>query len=247
MTAIWTQYKRELTAFFVSPIAYVLLIASTLFNGVVFLLIVEFLSDPRSPHGAVMQYLFGGTNFFYILVISAASFITMRLVAQEKSTGTIETLLTAPIDEVQMVAAKFLAAVTSYIVLWLPTLAFPLYLSKYSDIDPGPIASGYLGTLLMGMMFLSVGLLSSSVTKNQIVAALLSFGTNMFLFLIGVFSFVSPELSSDSLMGYLNLWDHMPEFGRGIVDTRRIVYYGSVTLFTLFATTQLLQARRWRG
>ncbi|MCP4677022.1 MAG: ABC transporter permease subunit [Deltaproteobacteria bacterium] len=244
---ILAQIKREFLSFFFSPIAYVLLVATMIYNGIVFLLIVEFLSDPRAPHGAAMQFMFGGTDFFYILIITAASFITMRLIAHEKNAGTLEALLTAPINDAQVVAAKFLAAVCFYIVLWLPTLAYPLILSRYSEVDMGPIAAGYLGTLGMGMMFLSVGLLASSLSRNQIVAALLSFGGNMILFLLGIFEFVSQGQSSDSVLSYLNLWNHMPEFSRGIVDTRHLVYYISVTLFMLFTTVQVLQARRWRA
>lgn len=243
---IFAQLKREFTSFFYSPIAYVLLVATMVYNGIVFLLIVEFLSNPRSPHGAAMQYLFGGTDFFYILVTAAASFITMRLISQEKSSGTLETLLTAPINDAEVVIAKYLAAVGFYVVLWAPTAIYPLVLSRYSAIDYGPIGTGYLGTLGMGMMFLSIGLLSSAVTKNQIVAALLSFGGNMILFLMGVFVFLSPDQSSESVLGYMNLWNHMEDFSRGIIDTRYLVYYGTVTVFMLFCTVQVLQARRWR-
>ncbi|MCP4603356.1 MAG: ABC transporter permease [Proteobacteria bacterium] len=243
----FAQIRREFTAFFYSPIAYVLLIATMIYNGIVFLLIVEFLSDPRAPHRPPMQMIFGEVDFFYYLSIITASFITMRLISHEKNSGTLEILLTAPINDLQVVLAKYLSAVGFYIVLWLPTLAYPLVLSRYSEIDPGPIASGYLGTLTMGMMFLSVGLFFSAVSKNQIVAALLSFGGNMVLFFVGVFEFLSPTHSSDSLLSYVNLWTHMPEFGRGIVDTRHLVYYGSVTLFVLFCTVQALQSRRWRA
>ncbi|MDJ0765500.1 MAG: ABC transporter permease [Myxococcota bacterium] len=243
---IFAQIKREFAAIFFSPIAYVLLVATMVYNGIVFMLIVEFLSDPRSPHGAAMQFMFGGTNFFYLLIIAAASFITMRLISQEKSSGTLETLLTAPIGDVSVVLAKYAAAVGFYVVLWLPTLLYPMLLSRHSDIDIGPIAAGYLGTLGMGMMFLSVGLLASALSKNQIVAALLSFGGNMVLFLLGVFEFIQGSQSSDSLIGYLNLWTQMEAFGRGIVDTRYLVYYGSVTVFVLFCTVQVVQMRRWR-
>lgn len=241
------QLRKEFTTFFYSPIAYVLLVATMIYNGIVFLLIVEFLSNPQAPHGAAMQYMFGGTDFFYILLSAAASFITMRLVSQERSSGTLEALLTAPINEVSVVLAKYLAAVGFYIVLWLPTAAYPLVLSLYSEIDVGPIASGYLGTLGMGMMFLAVGLFASAISKNQIVAALLSFAGNMTLLLLGVFAYVRQTPSSESVLSYLNLWTHMDDFGRGIVDTRHLVYYFSVTVFVLFCTVQTLQVRRWRG
>jgi ABC-2 type transport system permease protein len=245
--SILAQLKREFTAFFHSPIAYVLLTAAAILNGVVFLLIIDFLSDPRAPHGAAMQMLFGGTIFFWILVIVLTPLITMRSIAEERHSGTMETLCTAPIDDVQIVLAKYLAAVGFYAVLWLPTLAYPLLLSRYSHLDLGPIFAGYLGTLGVGMMFAAIGLLGSSVTRNQIIAALVSFGMIMLLFVVGIFDFMAGESSPDSALRYMNLWTHMEDFGRGIVDTRHLVYYGSVTLFSLFCTVQIVQLRRWRG
>jgi gliding motility-associated transport system permease protein len=241
------QIKRELTAYFYSPIAYVLLCAAMIVNGFMFIAIVDLLSDPRSGHGAPMQMLFGGTIFFWILVLMISPLITMRLLAEERHSGTLETLLTAPISDTVVVISKYLASVIFWVLLWLPTLSYALFLSRFSSLDPGPILSGYMGTLGVGMMFLSMGLFWSALTRNQIVAALLGFAGNMTLFFLGVFDFLSPSQDSDSVLGYLNLWNHMDDFGRGIVDTRHLVYYGSVTLFMLFATVQALQARRWRG
>lgn len=244
---ILTQLKREFAAVFFSPIAYVLLTAAMVVNGGVFLAVVNYLSDPRSGHGAAMQLLFGGTIFFWFMVLVFTPLITMRSLAEERHSGTLETLLTAPIGDAGVIVAKFLAAVGFWAVLWLPSLAYPLLLSRYSDLDAGPILAGYLGTFGVGTMFLSVGLFCSALTRNQIVAALVAFGANMLLFFLGVFDLLSPTQSSGSPLGYLNLWTHMEDFGRGIVDTRHLVYYGSVTLFALFAAVELLQARRWRG
>jgi ABC-2 type transport system permease protein len=244
---ILTQAKREITSLFYSPIAYVLITVATIFNSGIFLTIVSFLADPRAGHGAVMQYMFGGTIFFWFLILVFCPLITMRSIAEELQSGTLEGLLTAPINETQVVIAKFIASVLFWIALWVPTLAYVVIISRYSEIDLGPILSGYLATLTLGMMFLSVGLLCSAMTKNQIVSALLAFAVNMVLFLLGVVEFLSYSQSADSILGYLNLWNHMEDFGRGIVDTRHLVYYGSVTVFMLFSTIQVLQARRWRG
>ena len=246
MTTI-AQLKREFAALFYSPIAYVLLTGAVIINGGIFITIINFLSDPRAGHGAAMQYLFGGTIFFWFLVLVICPLVTMRSLAEETHSGTLETLLTAPISDAQVVVAKYLAAVGFWIVLWLPTVTYVMFLSRFSEIDMGPILSGYLGTLGLGMMFLAVGLLCSAMTKNQIVAALLAFAANMILFLLGIAEFLSPSQSSDSILSYLNLWTHMDEFGRGIVDTRHLVYYGSVTAFILFSTVQVVQSRRWRG
>jgi ABC-2 type transport system permease protein len=241
------QIKREFAALFFSPIAYVLLTGAVIINGGIFITIVNFLSDPRAGHGAAMQYLFGGTIFFWFLVLVICPLITMRSLAEENHSGTLETLLTAPISDAQVVLAKYTAAVGFWIALWLPTLTYVFFLSRFSRIDPGPITAGYLGTLGLGMMFLAVGLFCSAMTKNQIVAFLLAFSVNMILFLLGVAEFLSQSQSSDSILNYLNLWTHMDEFGRGIVDTRHLVYYLSVTGFVLFSAVQVVQSRRWRG
>ena len=237
------QMKREFLAFFFSPIAYVLLVAAMVVNGVVFGMIVDFLADPHSGHGAALQIMFSN-EFYWFLILVISPLITMRLLSEERSSGTLETLLTAPISETGVVAAKYLAAVCFWIALWLPTTAYVLLLSRYSDIDPGPVLSGYLGTLGVGMMLLAIGLFFSALTRNQIVAALLGFGANMTLFLIGIAESIASTQSSDSVLGYLNLFEHLMDFSRGIVDTRHLVYYGSLTLFMLFCTVQALQARR---
>lgn len=244
---IFSQMRREFAAFFYSPIAYVLIAAATVLNGIVFLLVVDFLSDPRAPHGAAMQMFFGGTIFFWIVTMMVTPLITMRTLSEERSSGTLETLLTAPISDLQVVLAKYAAVVAFYIVLWAPTAAYPITLSFYSEIDMGPILSGYLGILGVGMMFLALGMFFSSLTKNQIISALLSFAAIVVLFILGIFEFISAGGPSDSILGYLNLWTHMEDFGRGIVDTRHLVYYGSVVAFALFCTLQAVQARRWRG
>lgn len=244
--SILAQVRREFMAFFYSPIAYVVLVAAMVVNGVVFGMIVDFLSDPHSGHGAALQIMFSN-EFYWFLVLVVSPLITMRLLSEEKSSGTLETLLTAPISETGVVAAKYLAAVCFWVVLWLPTTAYVAMLSHYSEIDLGPVAAGYLGTLGVGMMLLAVGLFFSAITRNQIVAALLGFGVNMALFLVGLSESIGSEQSSESLVGYMNLFEHMLDFSRGIVDTRHLIYYGSVALFALFCTVQALQARRWRG
>ncbi len=246
MISVFAQIKRELAAFFYSPIAYVVLVAAMLVNGIVFGMIVDLLSDPRAGHGAAMQIMFSN-EFYWFLMLIICPLITMRLFSEERHSGTIETLLTAPIGTVGVTIAKYVAAVIFWIVIWLPTIAYPLLLSRYSSIEAGPVMSGYLGTLGVGMMLLSVGLFFSALTKNQIVSALLAFGANMGIFLLGLSSSMGGSSLSDSPMEYINLFDHMLNFSRGIVDTRHLTYYGTVSVFMLFATVQILEMRRWRG
>lgn len=246
MSSLFAQVRREFTAFFFSPIAYVVLTAAMVVNGIVFSMVVDFLSDPQSGHAAAMQIMFSN-EFYWFLTLVICPLITMRLLSEERHSGTLETLLTAPIGTTGVTVAKYLAAVAFWAVLWLPTAAYPLLLSKYAPIEVGPVLSGYLGTLGVGMMLLSVGLFFSALTKNQIVSALLSFGTNMALFLIGLSASMSAVRLSDSPLGYINMFEHMLDFSRGIVDTRHLIYYGSVSVFMLFCTVEVLEMRRWRG
>ena len=142
--------------------------------------------------------------------------------------------------------AKFLAAFGFYCFLWLPTLAYPVMIWRHADVDWGPILSGYVGVLGIGAMFLSVGIFGSSFSKNQIVAAVTTFGILVFL-LFGPWAegLVRNE-TVISILGYLNLPNHMDELSKGIVDTRRLVYYLSTTVFFLFLTSRALEAKKWR-
>lgn len=247
--SVLAQVRRELLAFFYSPMAYVLLASTMILNSSVYLFILAFATEPgsRETAGTVLQYVFGGTLFFYLIVIAVPSLITMRLMSEEKQSGTLETLLTAPIGEVGVVLAKYLASLLFYGLLWLPTVLFPFLLSRHVDLDVGPVLAAYLGTFGLGAMYLSFGLFFSALTRSQIIAALLSFGTAFGLFLVGITTFIQPSTSGESWTAYLNLWAHMEDFGKGIVDTRRLVLYGSTSVFFLFATVQVLSARRWRG
>lgn len=243
---VLAQLKREFAAIFYSPIAYVLIAACLITNGITFFLILDFLSSPHAPYGAIMQWMFGDNIFFFIVLIMATALVTMRTIAEEKHTGTLETLLTSPISDLQMVLAKYLSTVGFWIILWIPTLIYPVLLTQYSSIDVGPLAAGYVGTLALGMMFLAIGLFFSSISINQIISALLSFGTGFVLMIIPLFQMTDPTTSSASMLGYVNMWTHMGDFSRGIVDTRPLILYGSVTVFALFGTTQVIQSRRWR-
>ncbi|MBN2340340.1 MAG: ABC transporter permease [Deltaproteobacteria bacterium] len=244
MSMLW-QIRREFSAFFYSPIAYVVIGAGTLLNSVMFFLIILFLSRSGPAPGAPMEMLFSWV-LFWLVVMILTPLITMRSFAEEKHSGTLETLVTAPISDIQIVLAKYFSCLAFYVILWLPTLLYPLILSKFSAIDMGPVLSGYLGTFGIGVMLISVGVLCSALTRNQIVASLVTFATMMALFLSGLFRWVD-GLSLQSLFEYIDLMAHMEDFAKGIIDTRRLVYYGSVALFSLFATVQVLAARRWRA
>jgi ABC-2 type transport system permease protein len=170
----------------------------------------------------------------------------MRLISEERRSGTIETLMTAPITEGQVVLGKFLAAWLFYVFLWLPTLSYAGILAYYHEVDWGPVASGYLGILGIGALFLSIGLLATALTRSQLVAAILTFAMLIPVFTFGLLEMLVNGEAAKTVFGYLNLWQHMEELSKGIVDTRHLVYYATATGFFLFLATRALAARKWR-
>ncbi len=243
MNYFW-QLRREFTAFFYSPVAYVVIGISAILNAATFFLILRFLSGAGPTAGAPMEMLFS-TALFWLIVMTLTPLITMRTFAEEKHAGTLETLVTAPISDTRIVLAKYTAALAFYAIMWAPTLLYPVLLTRWTPVDPGPVLSGYTGTLAMGAMLVSIGVLCSALTRNQIVAAIITFAAMMGMFLAGLFSYVD-GVSQAAVFQYVNLSSHMESFARGIVDTRPLVYYASVAAMALFLTVQVIGARRWR-
>ena len=246
MRSFFAVFDRELRAYFVSPLAWVILTFFLLVQGYIFSIIVGYLSDPRSVAGATPFDFFFGSFFFWFTLLFITPVITMRLLAEERRSGTIESLMTAPVSENEVVLAKFFAAFAFYAFLWLPTLLYPVLVGRHTNVDWGPIASGYLGTLLIGAMALAVGLFGSSFSKNQIVAAVTSFGLLMAFFALPWAGDLVQNQTLTDIFGYINLLDHMDELGKGIIDSRRLVYYLSTTALFLFLTTRALAAKKWR-
>lgn len=234
---------REWRAYFLSPLAYVILAAFLLMNGIIFSAIVAFLNAPGAPKGQALPFLF--TNqYFWFFNLFVVPVITMRLFAEERKTGTIETLLTSPVGETTVVLGKFVGALGFFLTLWAPTLTYVLILRAQTPIDIGPVAAGYLAITMIGGYFLSIGTFASTLTKNQIVAAILAFAMLIPVFSAGLLELLLNDPSRREAIGYFNLWEHMEEFARGVVDTRRIVYYLSATAFFLFLTTVSLSASK---
>jgi ABC-2 type transport system permease protein len=245
VSGILATVGRELRGYFLSPLGWVVAALFLFYQGVSFQIILDYLSDPRAP--ASMQpfaFLFGGTLFFWLLLLFIAAVLTMRLIAEERRTGTLEMLLTAPITEGQVVAGKFLAAFLFYLFLWAPTLLYPVLVSRQVKVDWGPIAAGYVGAAGIGALLLAVGVFASSLARNQVVAAILSF-TFCFVFFVPAFleSLVNDPKLRDALQ-YVNLYQHMDDFGRGIVDSRHLVYYVSATVLFLFLASRALEAAK---
>jgi ABC-2 type transport system permease protein len=170
----------------------------------------------------------------------------MRLLSEEKKTGTMEVLMTAPVTDAEVVLAKFLAAFVFYLVIWLPTLLYPLIIEIFGNLDWGRVWSGYFGIALIGMPFLAIGLLASSLTDNQIVAVILSFVILAVLFSVGLLDYILAGSKLKAVFSYLSIWRHFHDFGRGVIDTKPLVYYLSLAAFSLFVTVRVVEMRRWK-
>lgn len=244
MRAVWATYTRELRAYFFAPLAYIVMFFFLIVTGVIFVNLIGNLVDPRvmAPDPA-LSYFFRSS---WLMLILLAPVLTMRLISEELRSGSIEILMTAPITEAQVVAGKYLAAFTFYACLWLPTLAYALLIARQSEVDWGPVAAGYVGILGIGALLLSVGTFASSTTRSQLVAAMVGVALVFLLFLLGIFEGQINNEGLKQAVSYVNLWDHIDEFARGIVDTRRLAYYGTGVLFFLFLATRALEDKKWR-
>ncbi len=243
MRKLFAIVGREWRAYFLSPLAYVILAAFLLMNGFIFTAIVNFLNSPTAPKGQAFSLLFTNT-YFWIFNLFIVPIIAMRLFAEERKSGTLEVLLTSPVSEATVVFGKFIGALGFFLTLWLPTLVYVAILRWQTPIDLGPVAAAYLAVTLIGGYFLSVGIFASTLTKNQIVAAIFTFAMLIPIFSGGLLESMMNDPAKRDVFAYLNLWDHMDEFSKGVVDTRRLVYYLSATAFFLFLTTVSVSTKK---
>jgi gliding motility-associated transport system permease protein len=249
MNGVLTVARREIQSFFMSPIAYVVMTGWLFVFGLTFYaLALFFTSQPPGGGQNLLQAFFGGTTLFWLPLLIFTPLLTMRLLAEERSSGTIETLMTAPITEVQIVLGKFLAALSFWIVLWLPTLSYVWLAARTGTdvVDFGAIGSAYLGLLCIGAFYMAVGLLMSAVASNQIIAAVLTFMVLGVLFVVGLFSYATLNDQTKAIFEYVGLWTQMSAFSKGIIDTRHVVFDVSCALISLFLAVRVLQANRWQ-
>ena len=239
---------RELKAFWYSPIAYVVGALFLLLQGWVFWLLVAVLNDPRvDPAWTMSQFFFGGTFFYWFSVLLISPLLTMRTFSEEKRTGTIEFLLTAPVTDTQVVLAKFFGAWLAYIQLWMLTLVFFIFLRTLTPFEWGPVFTGYLGTWLLGGVLIALGVFASSLTRNQVIAAVISFVAMLLLFSVGILEVFIRDPEGSKIIQYLSLMQHLQDFARGILDSRPVVFYLSVTAICLFLTGRVINTPRWRS
>ena len=247
MRNVLALLRRELNAYFASVLGYIVIMFFLVVMGVTFAVVVNYLSTGPKQVTA-MKIMF---SMFWLPSLVVIPMITMRLLAEEKRAGTLEMLMTAPVTDFQVVFAKYLGAVALYALMWGLTGLYVVILRHFagesSALDLGPIASGYLGVLVIGQFLIAIGLLTYALTKNQVAAALMSFaGVFILLIVMNWLSFLFQGGPVSQIVRALSAFEHMEDFSRGILDVRPIVYYLSAAAWLLFTTTRIVESRKWR-
>jgi ABC-2 type transport system permease protein len=228
-------FRKELRSFFNSPVAYIVI--------VVYLVILGwfFVSNLFLYNLSTLRTVFEMTPF---LLLFFAPAMTMRLLAEEKKTGTLELLITKPVEEYEIIAGKFLAAWVLFFFTLLPTLCYYITVSILGSLDTGAVAGGYLGLMLVGAVFIAISVFGSSITENQIVAFIVSLFVVFVLFMLDKVLMYLPA-SLGNIFEYLSIDYHFSNIARGVIDSRDIIYYFSAVGISLYLATVALQRRRW--
>jgi ABC-2 type transport system permease protein len=230
--------RREVASYFVSPVAYVAMALFLVISGIFFAL-GDFY--PGAP--AQMRSIF---EIMMIILIFVLPILTMRSLAEEFRTGTIETLMTAPVTDVQVVVGKFLGCWLVYLAMLVPTLLYVALLAAFGRPDYGPIASGYLGLALLGALYVAVGILASSMTRNQVIAAVVAFVILTVIGLLGPWIAASVPGTWRHIVSRIAVRSHYMDFSQGVVDLVHVVYFLAVTAYVLFFAVKIVESRRWR-
>ena len=256
MSNILAIAQKEIRSYFVSPIAYVVISLFAVLFGVFFVSSLSFLlrislqagmmqgAPPINVNEYMIRPLLGNTGVIMLFVLPM---ITMRSYAEEKRSGTIELLLSSPLTDFQIILGKFFGALTLFILMLAVTGIHISFLFWYGDPELLPILSGYLGLLLMGASFISLGLLISSTTKNQVVAGMVTFAVLLLFWVISWLGDPAGGSTTSQVLAYLSVLDHFDDFSKGVIDTSHLAYYISFISFGLFLTAKSVDSERWRG
>ena len=251
MKIFLTLFGREVKSFFYSPIAYVVLFYFLFLSGMNFWYQLQVING-YPVEVTLVEVVFAQTLFWFPFILSFP-LITMRVYSEEFRMGTLETLTTAPVSDWQIVAAKFFGVLFFYCCLWAPSFisfASFQYITGHSAANAtGAFLTTFLLLFLMGMFFCSIGCLASALTKDQIIAATISFSLILicvfFPFLPMVMNISSPAIRE--VFAYFSPAQHMDDFSKGIIDSRPIVWYVSMTILVSFLTLQVFQYRKWKS
>ena len=256
MSNILAIANKELKSYFVSPIAYVVVGLFAVLFGVFFVSSLSFLlrislqagmmqgAPPININEYMIRPLLGNTGVIMLFVLPM---ITMRSYAEEKRSGTIELLISSPLTDWQIILGKFLGAVCLFVLMLAVTGIHMAILFWYGEPELAPILSGYLGLFLMGASFISIGLLISSATKNQVVAGMVTFAGLLLFWGISWLGDPAGGTTTSQVLAYLSVLDHFDDFSKGVIDTSHLTYYASFIIFGLFLTAKSVESERWRG
>jgi len=229
---------KELHTYFVSPVAYVVTAGFLLIMGIFFAFVV--MQSPYSQNISLEPVL--GSAPVILLLLAPA--LTMRLLAEETRSGTMELVLTSPVRDGEVILGKYLASLLFFLFMLALTLVYPLVLIRFGNPDRGVLVSSYVGAALFGAAFLAVGVLASALTQNQVVAAVISLATLLALWLIDIFASLTRGALAD-ILNYLSIIARYNDFLRGVISSQNVIYYLSVIAVALFLATRALETRRW--
>jgi len=246
VSGFWPIFKRELFSLFVTPLAWVLITTFLMVQGIhVFILVTQFATSVDGGDGGPVQAFFGKTILLYLPLLFICPLLTMRLFAEERRSGTIEALLTAPVGTLGVTLAKYLAALATYAVMWAPTVLYVVIIGKTGDVDWRAVGSSYLGVLVVGAGFLAIGTMTSALTQSQLTAAVLSAMALIFLFMVGIGEFVADSGPMHDVCAYVSVWSQMNDFSQGIIDLRRLTLDATLVAVPLFITVRAVDSWRW--
>ncbi len=249
-------YRKELQHYFQSLTAYVMIGSFLALSGYFFFSVFRYynylsyqagrepyLADNLNLIEGVVRPLMGNISVVLLFVLPL---LTMRLLAEEKKQGTFELLLTYPLSDLAAVAGKYLAALTVFAVMIAGTLLYPAMLAIFSNPEPGPVFTSYLGLFLMGTSFIAIGIFFSSLTSSQIVAGAATFGVSLFFLVVGwAAAFAGPVLAK--IISQFSLLKHYDSFSKGVISLQDVTYYVFLTAFFLFMTMRSLESSHWRS
>jgi ABC-2 type transport system permease protein len=213
-----------------------------------FFLLVDHFAHQTDATGdeTPLSAFFGNTVLLYLVVFLLVPPMTMRLFAEERRSGTIETLMTAPVSSASVVLAKYAAVLTTYVAMWLPTVLYLVILGRTGTLDWHAAASAYTGVLLVGAAYLALGCCASALTRSQFLAMIWTALVLLVLFILGIGEFVTREGSvMHDVCAYVSVWAHMNDFASGVVDSRHVVFYLTLIVLPLFVATRAVDAWRW--
>lgn len=236
---------KELKSYFFSFMGYVIWALFLLIQGFVFWFLVNAYSNPQSSFNEPLNHYFFGTFYFWFLLLIIPPLLTMRSLAEEKRSGTIDLLTSAPVNESQIVIAKFLAAFLFFCVMWVSTIFHFFLISSHTELDWIQILNGYLGAMLVTSVFIAVGIFASALTSSQILSAIVAFSFGLMLFSLGFLDYFISLPKFSAIFEYINIMNNMEKFSQGLLDTRPIVYFVSLTCLFLVLSTSVLDTRRW--